>query len=106
MAQTGQPYSSGRWLVKEGSEDEFVTRWTSFIDWTLENADGSESFQLIQNMEEPRRFLSFGSWRDPDAARAWQALPDFAEQLGKCRELCDEFESHGYVLRSAPSRSG
>ncbi|MDX6669309.1 MAG: hypothetical protein QOK04_2689 [Solirubrobacteraceae bacterium] len=104
MEASGQTYSSGRWVVKEGSEEEFVTQWTSFIDWTLANADGSGSFHLIQDVEDPRRFLSFGSWRDVEAAQAWQQHPDFGDQLGRCRALCDEFESHGYRLRSAPTR--
>ena len=32
MMRTGQFYSSGEWLVREGSEEDFVERWTTFIE--------------------------------------------------------------------------
>jgi hypothetical protein len=31
MATIGQPYTSGVWTVRDGSEDEFVSRWTEFV---------------------------------------------------------------------------
>jgi len=40
MENTGQFYSSGEWLVREGSEEEFIQRWTTFIEWTLNEAPG------------------------------------------------------------------
>jgi heme-degrading monooxygenase HmoA len=70
MAKIGQPYSSGNWLVKEGSEEDFVSRWTAFVQWSLQNAPGLESGILIQDSDNPRRFLSLGAW---DTAEALQA---------------------------------
>jgi hypothetical protein len=32
METTGQSYSSGEWLVREGSEEEFIQTWTTFIE--------------------------------------------------------------------------
>ncbi len=40
MMRTGQSYSSGEWLVREGSEDDFIERWNAFIEWSLNNASG------------------------------------------------------------------
>ena len=57
MAKIGQPYSSGSWLVKEGSEEDFVSRWTIFVEWSLKNAPGLESGLLIQDSDNSRRFL-------------------------------------------------
>ena len=31
MEMTGHSYSSGEWLVREGSEEELIEAWTSFI---------------------------------------------------------------------------
>jgi Antibiotic biosynthesis monooxygenase len=60
MQKTGQSYSSGEWSVQAGSEEEFVERWTTFIEWSLNNAPGAESFVLVRSTEDPRRFLSGG----------------------------------------------
>jgi hypothetical protein len=31
---SGQSYSSGEWSVREGSEEEFIERWSTFIEWS------------------------------------------------------------------------
>jgi heme-degrading monooxygenase HmoA len=89
MATVGQPYSSGSWVVKEGNDAEFVARWTLFTTWSKENAPGAESFYLIQDAQDPRRYMSFGGWSDAEAVSAWRARPEFQQLLGACRELCD-----------------
>ena len=40
MEKTGQSYSSGEWLVQAGSEEDFIERWTTFIEWSLNDAPG------------------------------------------------------------------
>lgn len=108
MEQTGQSYSSGDWLVRAGNEEEFVERWTAFIEWTSDNAAGARSFVLVRSTEEPGRFLSLGAWEDQQTMEAWRAMPRMQELLGRCRELCEEFEFHPYTLAASPtvSRSG
>jgi heme-degrading monooxygenase HmoA len=101
MSKIGQPYTSGRWLVRVGHEDEFITRWTEFTQWALENSPGAESFALIREEAEPRRFLSFGSWEDKGSVDAWRNTPEFAERMARCRELCEEFAPSDSVLAAA-----
>jgi hypothetical protein len=43
MEMTGQSYSSGEWLVRAGSEEEFIQTWTTFIEWSLDNAEGADT---------------------------------------------------------------
>jgi quinol monooxygenase YgiN len=104
MQMPGQSYSSGEWLVQPGSEEDFVSRWTTFIEWTLNNAPGAMSFVLVRSTEEPRRFLSLGAWENQEALGTWQQMPQMQELLGQCRELCEEFEFHPYTLAASPSR--
>jgi len=47
-------------LVEVGSEESFIDRWTAFTEWPLKNAPGAETFILIQDSGDPRRFVSFG----------------------------------------------
>jgi heme-degrading monooxygenase HmoA len=104
MDKTGQSYSSGEWLVQTGSEEEFIERWTTFIEWSLNNAPGAQSFVLVQSTEEPRRFLSLGAWENQEAQQAWQEMTQMQELFNQCRELCEEFEFHPYTLAASPSR--
>jgi quinol monooxygenase YgiN len=108
MQKTAQSYSSGEWLVRAGSEEEFVQRWTIFIEWSSNNAPGAVSFVLVRSTEEPRKFLSLGAWENQAAQDAWREMPRMQELLGQCRELCEEFEAHGYTLAASPGsdRSG
>src|SRR3712207_5162062 len=97
MAKIGQPYTSGAWLVRAGSEEDFIERWTNFTQWSLKNAPGAESFVLLRDITERRRFVSFGAWDDVEAVVAWRQRPEFSELLGECRALCEEFEPHVYT---------
>jgi heme-degrading monooxygenase HmoA len=75
MQMPRQSYSSGEWSVRAGSEEEFVERWTTFIEWSLDNAEGAESFVLVRSTEEPRKFLSLGAWENQEAQEAWREMP-------------------------------
>ena len=104
MTQIDKPYSSGRWLVNAGSEDEFIERWTTFTQWSLDNAPGTESFVLLRDKADPRRFLSIGAFESQEAVTQWRERPEFTELRDACRELCEEFEPHDYTLAASPSR--
>jgi heme-degrading monooxygenase HmoA len=67
MAQIGEPYASGRWLVNAGSEDEFIERWTTFTQWSLDNIPGAQSYVLLRDHAEARRFVSFGAFENQEA---------------------------------------
>jgi heme-degrading monooxygenase HmoA len=101
MAKIGRPYTSGIWVVREGNEDEFISRWTEFTEWSLANAPGAESFLLIRQDADPRQFISFGAWEEADAVSAWRATPEFQRRLGACRELCEDFKGVDHTLVAA-----
>jgi heme-degrading monooxygenase HmoA len=104
MEKTGQSYSSGEWLVQAGSEEDFIERWNTFIEWSVNNAPGAESFVLVRSTENPRKFLSLGARENQEAQDAWRETPQMQELLGQCRELCENFEFHPYTLAASLSR--
>ncbi|HEX5915631.1 MAG TPA: antibiotic biosynthesis monooxygenase family protein [Rubrobacter sp.] len=104
METTGQSYSSGEWLVREGSEEEFIETWTTFIEWSLDNAPGAESFVLVRSTEEPRKFLSLGAWESQQAQERWREMPQMQVMLGQARALCDEYDTHRYTLAASRGR--
>jgi heme-degrading monooxygenase HmoA len=94
MAET---YTSGTWMVKAGEEDAFVEAWEEFVKWATE-LSGSGTFRLVRNLEQPSRFLSFGSWESSEAAHAWTEHPEFPERLGRARAHCDDFDASSYEV--------
>jgi heme-degrading monooxygenase HmoA len=98
MAKVGQPYTCGIWTVREGSEEEFVTRWNELVSSA---PAGGESFILIQDRKDPRRFISFGAWDDWGSADGWRAGEAFAARMSSCRELCEDFRPNDSTLRVA-----
>ena len=104
METTGHSYSSGEWLVREGSEEEFIEMWTTFVEWSLDNAAGAESFVLVRSTEEPRKFLSLGAWESQQAQERWREMPQMQVVLGQARALCDEFDTHRYTLAASRGR--
>jgi hypothetical protein len=54
--------------------------------------------------EDPTEFLSLGSWESWDAQNAWREMPRMQELLGRCRGLCEEFESNSFTFAASPSK--
>ena len=100
MPQIGQPFTCGTWTVREGSEEEFVTRWTALVS-SAEPIPGSGSFLLIQDRQDPHRFISFGAWDEWTTANGWRESEAFAERMHACRELCEDFRPGDSTLRAA-----
>jgi heme-degrading monooxygenase HmoA len=105
MAGIGQPYTCGIWTVRDGSEEEFVRRWTALVE-SAADVPGGESFILIQDRQDPHRFISFGAWDEWPSADGWRAGSVFAERMGACRELCEDFRPNDSTLRGVVDGSG
>ena len=56
MTKIGQPYTCGIWTVRDGGEEEFVTRWTALVS-SADESPGGEHFLLIQDRQDPHRFI-------------------------------------------------
>lgn len=85
-------YTLGDWMIEEGSEQDFVEAWTELADWTVTNVPGSSFAKVLRDRSDPRRFLSFGPWRDPSAVGEWQSLPGFQERIERLRGLAESVE--------------
>ena len=98
MSPSAQHLSSGNWIVRAGSEDQFIARWTDFLEWTRDNAKGLVSASLVRASNNPSHFISFADWDSLESLTAWRSTPEFAAKLGACRALCDGFEGANYTL--------
>jgi heme-degrading monooxygenase HmoA len=89
-------YSSGNWWVTAGREDEFVARWTEFMQWTRDTSGGLEHARLMRDDRDPSHFLSVALWRDDETRSAWQQDPKFQDMIGACIKLCDDVHTSTY----------
>ncbi len=54
-----KPYTHTTWRMRAGSEDEFVRRWSEWVDWS--HREGLEAPELLlRDLENPQAFISFG----------------------------------------------
>ena len=91
-------FASGDWVVAEGKEDEFLQRWTEFLQWTKAEAPGFIEAHLLQDAENPRHFVSLSEWSDGSARTNWRTKEDFRSHLDAARSVCDEFSNSDYGL--------
>ena len=86
-----EPYSQTTWLVKPGLEDEFVERWRELAAWSaLQGLRASA--KLFRDVDEPRRFMSFGPWESLEAIRRWRTEPGFHEHMARLGEVVEHLE--------------
>jgi heme-degrading monooxygenase HmoA len=86
-----KPYTHTTWRVRAGSEDEFVKRWSEWVDWS--HREGLEApALLLRDLENPQAFISFGPWANTAAVRSWRALAGYQERVARLSEVLDSFE--------------
>jgi heme-degrading monooxygenase HmoA len=101
MTDGAEHFASGSWHVANGNAAEFLERWRAFLEWTRDSSPGFVTAILIQDVAQPRHYISVASWASAEARAAWQSNPVFAERLGSCRMLCDDFSGGSYRLAVA-----
>ena len=86
-------YTAGLWMVKPGKETDFVAAREEVVKWVVEKLGAMEA-HLLQDLEQPQRFFSFGPWKDLQSIKAWRERPEFAGFLSKMKELCVDIQPH------------
>jgi heme-degrading monooxygenase HmoA len=91
-----ESYASGNWHVQQGKEDEFVERWTEFLQDARKGQPALVSAQLIRDEVDTAHFLSVSQWESAEAREAWKQSAGFQERFQACQAVCDRFESSDY----------
>jgi heme-degrading monooxygenase HmoA len=90
-------YTSGTWQPNPGSEDAFIAAWEEFAAW-VSGMPGAGRLQLVRDLREPKRFVSFGDWESAEQIRAWKASPEFRERMAHVLQHVDEFHPTELLL--------
>jgi heme-degrading monooxygenase HmoA len=86
-----KPYTHTTWRVRAGREDEFVKRWSEWVDWSRRQGLEAPAL-LLRDLENPQAFISFGPWANTAAVRSWRALAGYQERVARLSEVLDSFE--------------
>jgi quinol monooxygenase YgiN len=86
-------YTSGRWKVAPGKEDDFISAWTELASRTQGDFPESTAM-LLRDRDDPSLFLSFGPWPSVAEIEQWRASETFQSGVGKIRPLLTEFTAH------------
>jgi len=83
-------YTLGVWRVKDGSQSEFVEAWKELGRFfrNLPNPPGEGT--LLQSLDEPQQFYSFGPWRTIDDIQEMRGHPETPKEISKLMSLCEE----------------
>jgi len=84
-------YTHTTWRVKPGHEEDFVERWSEWIDWSHRQGLQARAM-LLRDVDSPRTFLSFGPWASMAAVRSWRALGGYHERVARLQEVVESFE--------------
>ena len=95
-----QPYTFGVWIVKPGREHDFVAGWRELAEWTAATSPGAQICRLMQDEDQPLRFISIGSWDDKDAIASSRSQLGFQERIAKLREMLETFTPATLELRA------
>ena len=86
-----ETYTHTTWRVQEGLEDEFVQRWSEWIEWSHLQGLGQRA-RLLRDAESPATFISFGPWLSGDAVKNWRAAEGYHERVARLQEVLESFE--------------
>ena len=86
-----QAYTLTVWQVKPGLEDDFVQRWSEWIEWSHRQGLQAHA-RLLRDVDTPGKFVSFGPWETLQAVRSWRALEGYQERVARLQEVLQNFE--------------
>src|SRR5512140_2839545 len=84
-------YTLGLWRVREGKEGEFIEAWKGLSGLFSQLAlPPSGKGTLVQSLNEPLLFYSFGEWPSIESVQAMRQDEKAQAGIQKVAELCTE----------------
>ncbi|HYN88344.1 MAG TPA: antibiotic biosynthesis monooxygenase [Ardenticatenaceae bacterium] len=83
-------YTLASWRVHAGQEEEFLRVWREELSAAFLRANPTARGTLIQSLEDPRQFYSFGPWDSLEQMQVARSDPHVRDAIGKLIALCEE----------------
>ncbi|MCI0607694.1 MAG: antibiotic biosynthesis monooxygenase [Anaerolineae bacterium] len=94
MKKLGKLYRLGEWTVKPDKIPQFIEAWQAGVDWIAQNLpDGGEGI-LLQDKENPNKFISLAFSSNPEKTQEAMSRPEFQELMSRTRSLCEDVQPH------------
>lgn len=92
-------YTLGVWRVKPGKEAEFIEAWKDLggVFRQLPNPPSGKG-TLLQSLNDPLLFYSFGPWESAEAIQAMRANAEAQQGIQRVAALCSEATPGGYKV--------
>jgi heme-degrading monooxygenase HmoA len=90
-------YTLGIWTVKPGMEQQFIDTWSEFATWSKSSFAGAMSVVLLQDRENPRRFISVGPWRSSEDIAQWRGSEGFKSRVKTLQPMLERFEPGSFT---------
>ena len=91
-------YTLASWHVHEGRAEEFVRVWKEELASAFLQASPAAMGTLVQSLEDPKLYYSFGPWDSLEAMQNARENPEVGKAIRALRELCDEARPGPYKL--------
>lgn len=95
MEDIGQSFRLGIWAVKPEKRVEFIEAWQTSTDWLLERLPNERGAVLLEDTNNPGRFISFAPVSDNkvnEVANELMSDPDYQVLWARVLEFCDDVE--------------
>ncbi|MBI4492075.1 MAG: hypothetical protein HY690_04710 [Chloroflexi bacterium] len=94
-----QVYTLGVWRVKPGQETAFVAAWKELGAFFMSLPEPPEPpGTLVQSLDDPQLFYSFGPWKSLEAIQAMRADPRTPAMIRQLAALCSEARPGNFRL--------
>ncbi len=93
---TGQPYTFGYYIIKQGKEHAFKSAWENMARETMKHYRVLGPVRLLQNPENPQEYISYAEWTHVNDIKDWLEQPYYKEFVSQAQELCDTVMRHYY----------
>ena len=92
MKKVGTFYRLGEWTVKPGKIQEFIEAWQAGADWITQNLPDDGEGILLQDVDNPNKFVSLAFSLFPEKAQEVLSHPEFQELMSITRTFCDNVQ--------------
>ncbi len=89
-------YTHAMWKVRPGDEALFVEAWGELADVFLSLPVPATRGTLIQSLDDPSLFYSFGPWDSLDDIQAMRSNPEARAAIQRVVELCEQATPASY----------
>jgi len=92
MKSNRTPYTSGRFSVKQGKEESFISAVEAVADWTMVNFQAAQEVTLLRDSSKKGGFMTIIHWDNEEAIETWRADSEFGYYMSRISAHCDSVE--------------